>query len=90
MSSVSSFFSKLGAKKKYRTEELLNSSSLKIIKGYIEPGSRTRYAIDSQDIVVDDDTWIFGNLKIGAKATVRAKIEGSDCGYAKSIVIRRS
>ena len=91
MALINSIFSKFlsGGQKKHREEALATGSSLQILKGYIKPGSRTRYAVDSQDIVVDDDTWIFGNLEIGARVTVRALPEEEDRSYAKSIVIRK-
>ncbi len=56
------------------------------LKGVIERGSRTPYALNGNDFSLDSDTWIFGEVRVGAEATVIG-LRMSDVTYAKKIII---
>ena len=55
--------------------------------GPLERGRETQYAIAGNDIVVTPDTWIFGNLEIGATSMITAhQVDGKL--VAKKVVMR--
>ena len=41
------------------------------VKGKLELGSATPYAVCGHDFVIDKDTWIFGEVRLGATAMVQ-------------------
>ena len=47
------------------------------VTGILGHGMDTRYAVDGEDIVVNDATWVFGDLEIGAMARVSLQQRGS-------------
>ena len=57
------------------------------ITGELHQGNETRYAVGHQDIVVDDSTWVFGELKIGSIVRVSGEHRGTWV-YAKRIMIK--
>ena len=56
------------------------------IKGAIARGSQTPYSIAGQDISLDSDTWIFGEVRVGSEATVIG-LRMNNITYAKKIII---
>lgn len=57
------------------------------VEGPIVPGKETRYSIDGVDFTVGADTWIFGDLKLGAHARVRGPVQFNGERHATHIVI---
>ena len=59
------------------------------LKGVLKPGESTNFAVDGDEIVVDGDTWVFGDLVYGAKATVTGVFRPNGQRYATKIVLER-
>lgn len=57
-----------------------------IMNGLLEKGTGTPFAIGGEDFVIDENTWVFGDVRVGTLATVRGERHGSK-NYAKKVVI---
>lgn len=57
-----------------------------VLQGNLGPGLETRFAVSGQDILVDDDSWIFGELKAGSEVRVTTAKRGV-WTYARKIVV---
>jgi hypothetical protein len=58
-----------------------------MLEGKLAAGSGTHLSIDGHDLVMDQDTWIFGELSIGAHAKIRGIIIHGHQRLCKSIVV---
>lgn len=56
------------------------------LSGPLERGTNTKYAISGQDFVIDENTWIFGEFRLGAVAAVKGERQGEQ-HYAKKVSI---
>lgn len=56
--------------RKHKSPEKLFTNEFRV-QGEIANGKRTKYSINGEDFEVDDDTWVVGVLRCGAKARVR-------------------
>ncbi len=56
------------------------------LSGAIEKGSACKFAIGGEDFVIDNDTWIFGEVRYGATASVKGERRGNQ-NFAKKIVM---
>ena len=59
-----------------------------ILEGNLQPGDETQYSIGGEDIVLDESTWIFGDLHMGSRVAVTGIIGTTNEKQAKKIVIR--
>ena len=57
------------------------------IRGIIKPGKRTEFAINAEDFQITKETWIIGNIKIGAIAQVSGVVLTGKGKFASKIVI---
>lgn len=55
--------------------------------GPLERGTKTRYAIDGQDFYLAPYTWVFGAMRVGAKAKVTGSSSRDGAWTAHRIVI---
>lgn len=59
------------------------------LSGIIETGMGTIYSVQGKDFVFDSDTWIFGDISLGAYARVKGSLRAGE-RYASHIVIGNS
>lgn len=57
------------------------------MQGKLEPGEDSAFSINGQDFVLDDSTWMIGELVFGARATIKGVINEHGERLAKSIVV---
>lgn len=57
-----------------------------VLQGSLSYGVETRFAVSGQDIMVDDETWIFGEIKVGSEVRVTTAKRGV-WTYARKIVV---
>lgn len=57
------------------------------LQGKLEPGEDSAFSINGQDFVLDDSTWMIGELVFGARATIKGVISERGERLAKSIVV---
>ncbi len=58
-----------------------------VFEGDLQYGHSTDYAVHGVDIHINNDTWVFGDLRIGAQATVKGIYAKGDQAHAKKIII---
>ncbi len=56
------------------------------LSGPLERGAQTKYAVGGQDLIINENTWIFGEFRLGAVAIVRGERVGAQ-NFAKKISI---
>ena len=59
------------------------------LSGIIETGMGTIYSVQGKDFIFDSDTWIFGDISLGAYARVKGSLRAGE-RYASHIVIGNS
>ena len=59
------------------------------LDGMLKPGMDSKYAINGADFIIDDDTWIFGDLAYGVRATVEGVISDSGERLASKVVLSK-
>lgn len=63
-------------------------STLMMLQGIIEPGQASAFSIQGVDFMIEDSTWIVGDVKLGAGAVIKG-FSGEDGIFtARSIVIQ--
>ena len=58
-----------------------------VLQGKLEPGRMTPFAIAGQDFVIDSDTWMFGEVRVGATAQVQVQYFNGDL-HARKVLIQ--
>lgn len=56
------------------------------LTGVLGAGQTTKFAIAGEDIVIDEDTWIFGEVRLGGLATVKGEKIGAQ-NFAKKLTM---
>jgi hypothetical protein len=56
------------------------------LTGPLEKGAYTKFASGGEDIVIDANTWIFGEFRLGSIAVVKGERIGSQ-NFAKKVTI---
>jgi hypothetical protein len=74
------------ANKRFGKEQQEGSPGGFTFHGEIQAGSRTMFSIAGKDFIVDDHTWIVGEIELGAKASVKGVNRKGD-RYALKVVI---
>ena len=59
------------------------------LDGKLKPGMDSKYAINGADFVIDDDTWIFGDLAYGVRASVEGVISEAGERLAAKVVMSK-
>jgi hypothetical protein len=67
---------KIQAKASDLLSQVTNSGPRFALNGTVTAGKNTKYAINGEDFVLDPDARVYGELRIGADASVSGKIEG--------------
>lgn len=67
---------------KYRGKQ-----ELFFLQGEIMAGELAQFMIDSSEFSIGQETWIFGDFKIGASARVEGTRNLDGCRYARKIVV---
>lgn len=70
-----------------KVAESKSSAAAFSMEGELRPGNEGSYMVNGVEFTVDDDTWIFGDLEIGAKAVVHGVDHPERGRYARKIVI---
>ena len=60
------------------------------IEGRLSAGSGSLFSVENQDFIIDDNTWILGDLKYGAHAKVKGSIDKIGRKYARTIIAERA
>ena len=58
-----------------------------IVSGTLERGARTLFSVGGTDFIIDENTWVFGSLRIGSQVSVDIILKGNS-PYAKKIAAR--
>ena len=59
------------------------------IEGRLSAGRENLFSVDNQDFIIDDNTWILGDLKYGSNAKVKGSIDKIGRKYARTIIAER-
>jgi len=78
--------SRMNRRKSPRREGAAPAPTSFHLSGPLEKGAQTKFSINGQDIVIDADTWIFGEFRLGSLATVKGERVGSQ-NFAKKVTI---
>ena len=57
------------------------------LKGELKPGQGSPFSVGGTDIIIDSDSWVFGELTYGATATVTGVRRSGGERYATKIVV---
>lgn len=55
------------------------------LTGTLSRGRETPYSVDGEDIIIDEGTWMFGDLELGSRVTVTCVNRGLEI-YARKVV----
>lgn len=55
-------------------------------EGILRKGQETTYAINGQDVEISEDTWMIGNMAIGAKASVKGVMRNGQRQVTKIVI----
>lgn len=58
------------------------------LEGEIRTGQSGMFAVNGEEFVLDDQTWVFGNIAQGAKAMVHGVFRNGGERYATKIVVK--
>jgi hypothetical protein len=59
------------------------------LMGTLERGASSKFAVRGEEFVVDNNTWIFGQLNVGAEVMVQGVFRKGDERYAKKIIVKQ-
>lgn len=59
-----------------------------VLDGRIVRGRETLYAISGIDVIIDEETWMFGKFEIGARARVTGIVDLEGFKRAKKVIIK--
>ena len=59
------------------------------LNGVIKPGMDSKYAINGADFVIDDDTWVFGEIAYGNKAIIEGVVGLNGERLAAKVTIQK-
>ena len=59
------------------------------MEGRLNMGNTTEFAINERDFVIDDATWVFGDLAIGKQVVVRGVQREDGSRYATRILLKQ-
>ena len=70
-------------------ERVTTSSKSKqfVIEGTLQAGSRTKFAIAGEDVIITKGTWVFGELEFGAHVTAHGQIKERGERHVARIVV---
>lgn len=74
-------------RKKKKKETKAEAGNVFHVEGIIGPGSDTVYAVNGEDIIIDDHTWCFGAIDRGSRVVVDGILLLDDRKYAKRITL---
>lgn len=60
------------------------------LEGAITRGTNTPYAVDGEDFKIDGNTWIVGDMRLGASAKVSGVISPANGKKASKIIVSSS
>lgn len=73
--------------KEAANQHKVKTSSIIELRGALEPGLNTRFAVAGQDINLQATTWIIGELENGAIARIKGKFDQENVLQTTSVVI---
>ena len=59
------------------------------LEGAIQAGTNSPFSINGKDFSITDDTWVVGDLEIGAYASVRGPLKGGKRVATKVVIYRK-
>lgn len=64
-----------------------NDERQRMIQGVLGTGTSTNFAVDGEDIEIDESTWVFGELQTGAQVSVVVGEQADGKRKARKIIV---
>jgi hypothetical protein len=75
------------AKKRVKSSSANGKPAVQTIEGTLGLGKTTPYAVEGRDFYMNDETWLFGKLSVGARVRVKYSTYTNSVPKAQSVQV---